>query len=101
MLFVKLYPLEAKGFGEEDAKQEDLEVAISSISKAFWNSNITNPNFILNQSVVESIITSELTQCYEIRKVKSFLIHITLQFDFHFGVCLSRMRSSYANIKIK
>ena len=72
MLFVKLYPLEAKGFGEEDAKQEDLEVAIGSISKAFWNSNWTNPNFIINQSEVESYITSELTQCYEIRKVKSF-----------------------------
>ena len=72
MDFVKLYPLEAKGFGEEDAKQEDLEVAIGSISKAFWNSNFTNPNFIYNQSVVESHITSELTQCYEIRKVKSF-----------------------------
>ena len=52
MRFFMRFPEEAKGFAEVDATKENLEVAIESIAKH-------------SQSKAK-----ELTQCYEIRKVK-------------------------------
>ena len=68
MNLVYHYPKDAKGFAEEDATQEDLELAIASITKAFRNSDSDNSSMRDD----ESRITFALTQCYEIRKVKSF-----------------------------
>ena len=64
---VQWYPEGAKGFAE-DATQEELEVAIGSITKAFKNSDDSS----IRSNHYESRITFALTQCYEIRKVKSF-----------------------------
>ena len=67
------YPEEAKNFAEEDATQEDLELAIASITKAFRNSDSDNSSMRdFDWAEDESRITSDLTKCYEIRKVKSF-----------------------------
>ena len=52
MWVVDLYPEEAKGFAEVDATKADLELAIESIAKHSRSK------------------AKELTQCYEIRKVK-------------------------------
>ena len=47
------FPYEAKGFAEVDATKKDLELAIESLAKTrSW------------------MKAKELTQCYEIRKVK-------------------------------
>ena len=46
------FPYEAKGFAEVDATKKDLELAIESIAKHSRSK------------------AKELTQCYEIRKVK-------------------------------
>ena len=66
---VKKYPEEAKGFAEEDATQEDLEGAIESITP-MWNSdeNSTEQDW----ADVKAEVTVELTQCFDIRKVKYF-----------------------------
>ena len=48
----KHFPEEAKGFAEVDATKADLELAIESIAKHSRSK------------------AKELTQCYEIRKVK-------------------------------
>ena len=74
---VQRYPEGAKGFAE-DATQEELEVAIGSITEAFWNQlyeyGVDLFNWVeeFNWVEDESRITSDLKQCYEIRKVKSF-----------------------------
>ena len=66
------HPEEAKRFAEEDATQEDLELAIASITKAFRNSDSDNSSMRDDDwAEDESRITSDLTKCYEIRKVKS------------------------------
>ena len=52
MIIVFSYPEEAKGFAEVDATKVDLELAIESIAKHSRSK------------------AKELTQCYEIRKVK-------------------------------
>ena len=76
MNLVHHYPKDAKGFAEEDATQEDLELAIASITKAFRNSDSDNSSMrdddYFDWAEDESRITSDLTKCYEIRKVKSF-----------------------------
>ena len=79
MIFVRKFPEEAKGFSEKDATQKDLKVAIESITEAIWNNHgiIVIKNhlelfFGNTKAEVEAEVTSELTQCYEIRKVKSF-----------------------------
>ena len=79
MEFVRRYPEEAKGFSENDATQKDLKVAIESITEAIWNNYGIIPykkSFKLffgnTKAEVEAEVTSDLTQCYEIRKVKSF-----------------------------
>ena len=74
MNWILAYPEEAKYFADEAATQEDLGVAIEYITKAFWNSKLPNSK-LLNQVEVESFIphiTSGLTQCFKIRKVKFF-----------------------------
>ena len=75
MEIVHSYPEEAKGFAE-DATQEELEVAISSITNAFRNSDDSSMRYRYHDyfgwAEDESRITSDLTRCYEIRKVKSF-----------------------------
>ena len=70
---VQRYPEAAKGFAE-DATQEELEVAIGSITKAFKNSDDSSmrDHDYFGWAEDESRITSDLTRCYEIRKVKSF-----------------------------
>ena len=70
---VQRYPEGAKGFAE-DATHKDLEVAISSITKAFKNSDDSSmrDHDYFGWAEDESRITSDLTRCYEIRKVKSF-----------------------------
>ena len=76
MNLVHRYPKDAKGFAEEDATQEDLELAIASITKAFRNSDSDNSSMrdddYFDWAEDESRITFDLTKCYEIRKVKSF-----------------------------
>ena len=76
MNLVHRYPKDAKGFAEEDATQEELELAIASITKAFRNSDSDNSSvrnvYYFDWAEDESRITSDLTKCYEIRKVKSF-----------------------------
>ena len=70
----KSYPEEAKGFADEDAKQEDLDLAIDSITKAFWNpddSSLRDYDYF-DWAEDESRITADLTQCYEARKVYFF-----------------------------
>ena len=52
MQTVESFPKEAKGFAEVDATKEDLKGAIESIAKH------------------SRYKAKELTQCYEIRKVK-------------------------------
>ena len=52
MKTVRRFPEEAKGFAEVDATKKDLELAIESIAKHSRSK------------------AKELTQCYEIRKVK-------------------------------
>ena len=73
MEIVHSYPEEAKGFAE-DATQEELEVAIGSITKAFKNSDDSSmrDDDYFDWAEDESRITVDLTRCYEIRKVKSF-----------------------------
>ena len=74
MVLVRLYPEESKGFAEEDAKKEDLNLAINSITEAFSNpddSSMRDYDYF-DWAEDESRITSDLTHCYEIRKVKSF-----------------------------
>ena len=70
---VQRYPEGAKAFAE-DATQEELEEAIGSITKAFKNSDdsIMRDHDYFGWAEDESRITSDLTRCYEIRKVKSF-----------------------------
>ena len=68
---VESYPEGAKGFAE-DATQEELEVAIGSITEAFWNQLYEYGVDLFNWSQDESRITSDMKQCYEIRKVQSF-----------------------------
>ena len=70
---IRSYPEEAKVFAE-DATQEELEVAIGSITKAFKNSDDSSmrDHDYFGWAEDESRITFALTQCYEIRKVKSF-----------------------------
>lgn len=53
---MKQYPEQAKGFAEINATQKDLERAIDSIT--------TNVN------LTKAAIKSQLTHCFEIRKVK-------------------------------
>ena len=53
---MKQYPEQAKGFAEINATQKDLERAIDSIT--------TNVN------LTKAAIKSQLTYCFEIRKVK-------------------------------
>ena len=67
--FVYLYPEEAKGFADEDATQKNLEVAIRSIIKAYWKWKEYDYS---NRAEKESDITTQLKQCYGIRKVKYF-----------------------------
>ena len=54
-----------EGFAEKDAKPKDLELAIDSITKAFWNSD----SRMRKHDWVEDL-TLNLTKCYEIRKVR-------------------------------
>ena len=58
MIFVSKFPEEAKGFSENDATQKDLKVAIHSMMMKMKNSTMKSD-------------PTRLTQCYEIRKVKS------------------------------
>ena len=53
---MKQYPKQAKGFADINATQKDLERAIDSIT--------TNVN------LTKAAIKSQLTHCFEIRKVK-------------------------------
>ena len=69
MIFVRIFPEEAKGFSEKDATQKDLKVAIESITEAIWNNHLSSHN---TKAEVEAEVTSDLTQCYEIRKVNFF-----------------------------
>ena len=66
---VKKYPEEAKGFAEEDATHEDLKVAIESITP-MWNSDENTTE--QDRADVKAEVTVELTQCFDIRKVKYF-----------------------------
>ena len=84
MEFVRRYPEEAKGFSEKDATQKDLKVAIESITEAIWKDSLwsaSGPVKVLihrigdlsshfTKAELEAEVTSDLTQCYEIRKVK-------------------------------
>ena len=67
MWVVDLYPEEAKGFAEVDATQEELKVAIESISKTVLDSrgNATKQDL----ANLKARVTSRLTECFEIRKV--------------------------------
>ena len=66
---VRRFPEEAKGFAEVDATQEKLKVAIESIiAKTVLDSrgNTTKQDRV----DLKARVTSQLTQCYDIRKVK-------------------------------
>ena len=63
MTFFYVYPEQARNFAEEDATQEDLGVAINYILRDVWKTN--------SSAAWQPYITSELTKCYGIRKVKS------------------------------
>ena len=94
--FVYLYPEEAKGFADEDAKQEDLDLAIDSITKAFWNpddSSLRDYDYF-DWAEDESRITADLTQCYEARKVYFFGYYNSNLTLILFFFCLSRIQSS-------
>ena len=67
MYYVNHYPEEAKGFADEDATQKNLELAIHSVIKAFWKWKEYDYS---NRAQDESNITTQLKQCYGIRKVK-------------------------------
>ena len=93
--FVYLYPEDAKGFADEDAKQEDLDLAIGSITKAFWNpddSSLRDYDYF-DWAEDESRITADLTQCYEARKVY-FFGYYNCNLTFILLFCLSRIQSS-------
>ena len=68
MKTVRQFPEEAEDFAEVDATQEELKVAIESIAKHFLDSkgNITEQAWV----DLKARVTSWLTQCFEIRKVK-------------------------------
>ena len=68
MGFAKHFPEEAKGFTEVDATKEDLKVAIESITP-LWDSN-RNMTSEQDRAEVKAEVTSILTHCFEIRKVK-------------------------------
>ena len=70
MGFVESFPEEAKGFAEVDATQVELEVAIESIAKDELDSlgNISEGY----RAHVKAEIRSQLTQCFDIRKVNYY-----------------------------
>ena len=71
MQIVELSPKEAKGFAEVDATQVELEVAIESIAKDELDSRGNITGFTEQDGAdLRARVTSRLTQCYEIRKVK-------------------------------
>ena len=70
MGYVRSYPKEAKDFAEVAATKEDLDVAIGSIAKDELDSlgNITEGY----RAHVKASIRSQLTQCFDIRKVNYY-----------------------------
>ena len=68
LVYEYMYIKKAKGFAEANATQEDLELAINTITKAVksFDSRMTEHN------QAEADMRSDLTQCFGIRKVKSF-----------------------------
>ena len=67
--YVNQYPEVAALFAEENATEKDLKVAIDIIKKAVKDTDSKKTKHILGRT---DIITTDLTQCYGIRKVKSF-----------------------------